>query len=139
MINKLLIEEGFDVKVIIDIISNEISKFEDINIKLDGISNIFNFPEYNDIDKARKFVNFLENKDELHDLFLEFNDDELYVRIGSENNIDFLNENTVVATSYKLGMGSSGKIAIIGPTRMDYERIISTMISLNFTMNKIFK
>lgn len=124
---------------ITNLIGNEISKTEKSNIELEGISNIFNFPEYRDLNKAKELIHFLENKNELEDLFLSYNGDEIYVSIGRENNKDFLNENTIVATSYDLGDGSKGKIAVIGPTRMDYEKIISTLISLNDRFKDILK
>ena len=124
---------------ITNLIGNEISKTEKSNIELEGISNIFNFPEYRDLNKAKELIHFLENKNELEDLFLSYNGDEIYVSIGRENNKDFLNENTIVATSYDLGDGSKGKIAVIGPTRMDYEKIISTLISLNDSFRDILK
>lgn len=124
---------------ITNLIGNEISKTEKSNIELKGISNIFNFPEYRDLNKAKELIHFLENKNELEDLFLRYNGDEIYVSIGRENNKDFLNENTIVATSYDLGNGSKGKIAVIGPTRMDYEKIISTLISLNDRFRDILK
>ena len=124
---------------ITNLIGNEISKTEKSNIELEGISNIFNFPEYRDLNKAKELIHFLENKNELEDLFLSYNGDEIYVSIGRENNKDFLNENTIVATSYDLGDGSKGKIAVIGPTRMDYEKIISTLISLNGRFRDILK
>lgn len=124
---------------ITNLIGNEISKIEKSNIELEGISNIFNFPEYRDLNKAKELIHFLENKNELEDLFLSYNGDEIYVSIGRENNKDFLNENTIVATSYDLGDGSKGKIAVIGPTRMDYEKIISTLISLNDRFRDILK
>lgn len=124
---------------ITNLIGNEISKTEKSNIELKGISNIFNFPEYRDLNKAKELIHFLENKNELEDLFLSYNGDEIYVSIGRENNKDFLNENTIVATSYDLGNGSKGKIAVIGPTRMDYEKIISTLISLNDRFRDILK
>lgn len=122
-----------------DLIGKEISKTEKSSIELEGISNIFNFPEYRDLNKAKELIHFLEDKNELEDLFLSYSGDEIYVSIGSENNKDFLNENTIVATSYNLGDGSKGKIAVIGPTRMDYEKIISAMLSLNDRIRDILK
>ena len=124
---------------ITNLIGNEISKTEKSNIELEGISNIFNFPEYRDLNKAKELIHFLEDKNELEDLFLSYSGDKIYVSIGSENNKDFLNENTIVASSYDLGDGSKGKIAVIGPTRMDYEKIISTLISLNDRFRDILK
>ena len=68
-----------------------------------------------------------------------FSKELFYYILNEINNKDFLTENTIVATSYDLGNGSKGKIAVIGPTRMDYEKIISTMLTLNDRMNDILK
>lgn len=127
------------ISEISDLINEELLKVEESDIKLEGISNIFKFPEYQDMNKAKEFINFLENKNELESLFLDCDSDKLCVRIGSENHKDFLNGNTIVATSYDLGNGLKGKIAVIGPTRMDYEKIIKTMLSLNYRINDILK
>ena len=75
-----------------DLIGKEISKTEKSSIELEGISNIFNFPEYQDLKKAKELIHFLEDKNELEDLFLSYSGDKIYVSIGSENNKDFLNE-----------------------------------------------
>lgn len=120
-------------------IKTEIETFENSEIKLEGISNIFNFPEYQDIKKAREFINFLDNRDELREIFLTCDEEKLCVRIGSENHKDFLKGNTIVASSFDLGNGMNGKIAVIGPTRMDYEKIIKTMLSLSNSIDNIFK
>lgn len=120
-------------------INEELSNYEKYEIELQGISNIFNFPEYKDIQKAREFINFLENRNELQEIFLDCDSEKLCVRIGSENHQDFLKGNTIVATSFDLGKGTNGKIAVIGPTRMDYEKIIKTMLSLNTSLDNIFR
>lgn len=120
-------------------IKEEIASFENSEIKLEGISNIFNFPEYQDIHKAKEFIKFLDNKEELQEIFLDCDEEKLCVRIGSENHKDFLKGNTIVASSFDLGKGMNGKIAVIGPTRMDYEKIIKTMLSLSNSIDNIFK
>lgn len=127
------------ISYITELINEALLKTEKVDIKLEGISNIFNFPEYQDINKAKRFVDFLENKEELEDILLGCDSSQLCVKIGSENHKDFFNENTIIATSYDLENGLKAKIAVIGPTRMDYEKILKTMLGLNYKINDILK
>ena len=127
------------ISYISELINKEILKVEKSDIKLEGISNIFNFPEYQDMNKAKRFINFLENKDEVESLFLSCDSNNLCIKIGSENNKDFLNENAIITTSYDLGNGLKAKIAVIGPTRMDYEKIIKTMLKMKYKIDDILK
>ena len=56
-----------------------------------------------------------------------------------EEKKDFLNENAIITTSYDLGNGLKAKIAVIGPTRMDYEKIIKTMLKMKYKIDDILK
>lgn len=127
------------IPYISEIINDELLNVKKSDINLEGISNIFNFPEYQDMNKAKEFINFLENKEKVESLFLDSDSNSICVKIGSENHKDFLNENAIITTSYDLGNGLKAKIAVIGPTRMDYEKIIKTMLMLNNKINDILK
>ena len=49
------------------------------------------------------------------------------MRIGPENEIQEFSDCSVITASYQVGDGSSGTFGIIGPTRMDYARVVSVM------------
>ena len=66
-------------------IYQSLNEVNDIDIFLNGAMNIFNFPEYNDILKARSFLELLEEKELLSNLITSFEDEGLSISIGSEN------------------------------------------------------
>ena len=101
--------------------------FRDFNVKEQDIkyvgkTNIINQPEFNDIDKIKSIINKLEDKEIVRDIFEEENGINIY--IGNENEID--EDVTVIKTKYDVP-GKSGTIAIIGPKRMEYNRIVKML------------
>jgi heat-inducible transcriptional repressor len=116
----------------------ECLKTSECDIYLEGTTNIFNYPEYNDISKARKFLSLIEQKDILKELFLEDHKD-LSVIIGSENEIQEVKNCTIVKATYNIGERPIGSIGVIGPTRMNYTMVIRILKSLSETLNNIFK
>lgn len=96
-----------------------ISRDED-GIFLYGRNNIFDYPEFNDIENLRKFMYMLEEEEFLKGLFDEPYDSEVTVKIGKENSFEQLQDYGVVIFPYQ----DKGDIAIIGPKRMDYSKVI---------------
>ncbi len=89
---------------------------------LSGQSNIMNLPEFQNIDKVKEFVNAIENQEILKAISVA--EDGLTVRIGAENFIKAMKDCTVITVPYEIANGERGAIAVIGPTRMDYQKII---------------
>lgn len=96
-----------------------ISKDED-GIFLYGRNNVFDYPEFNDIENLRKFMYMLEEEDFLKGLFSEPYDSEITVKIGKENASEQLQDYGVIVFPYQ----DKGEIAIIGPKRMDYSKVM---------------
>lgn len=96
-----------------------ISKDED-GIFLYGRNNVFDYPEFNDIENLRKFMYMLEEEDFLKGLFSEPYDSEITVKIGKENTSEQLQDYGVIVFPYQ----DKGEIAIIGPKRMDYSKVM---------------
>ena len=102
------------------------------SIKVAGTGNILMQPEFNhDADKIRDIVSKFEDKELVKSIKEEDNGINIY--IGSENNID--DDVTVIKTKYVIN-GEEGTIALIGPKRMEYDRVITL---LNYIMNNIGK
>lgn len=111
-------------------------KSTDSDVYLEGTTNIFCHPEYNDIDKARSFLNVLDQKDVLFDILSE-GERNLSVSIGSENKLDEVKDLSIVKASYKIGDRTVGKIGVIGPTRMDYSKVLGILKCLADALNEI--
>lgn len=89
------------------------------NVKMSGSKNILMQPEFDDSNKLRDILNKLDNHDMIESIKEE--DTNIKIYIGSENEFD---ENvTIVKTKYVIN-GQEGTIAIVGPKRMEYDRVI---------------
>ena len=111
-------------------ISDLVNEVQECDIVYSGTTNIFNHPEFNDINRTKDFLNFVRsgNGKEIKELLNKANDDkDVSVIIGGENPLLKEHGLSMVVSDYSLGDDLSGKMAIIGPTRMDYAKVISTL------------
>lgn len=112
-----------------------INQMDNAEVYIEGTTNIFNYPEFRDLVKAREFINLLDEKSSLGRLLSDASDDPgIVVRIGAENDISGIKDCSLVTATYSLGSTFIGSIGIIGPTRMEYSRVISSM---NYIRKKI--
>lgn len=116
---------------------DQISKLEEINVYSDGITNILDLPEYNDVVKAREFISFVEDKSIIAKLLQFVGENDLAITIGHENQYEALRDCSLITATYKFNGKLIGKIGVIGPTRMDYSKVISTVKSMSEAMNEI--
>ena len=110
---------------------------ESVQIMVSGEKNILDFPEFNDIGKAREIFNTLEEKDALRSLIENASNGVTDVYIGGENEIKEMKDCSIIKTSYKVGNDIYGTIGIIGPTRMDYGQVISMLNGMAKNIEKI--
>lgn len=100
------------------------SDFTNQEINVVGRNKILEQPEFtNNIEKIKNVYNKLENSASLRSIEQD-SDNNIKVYIGNENNID--SDVTVIKTKFKNG-NEEGTIAIIGPKRMEYERVCSML------------
>lgn len=100
--------------------------FEDFtnetNIKMSGQSNILKQPEFDDVGKIREIIRKFDDKEIVKNI--KEDDEGIRIYIGSENEFD--NDVTIVKTKYQY-RGEEGTIALIGPKRMEYDRVIALL------------
>jgi heat-inducible transcriptional repressor len=112
-----------------------VKQVEDSEIYLEGTTNILNFPEFRDIAKAKEFLEVLDEKELLFNLLMSSTQNgSIKIKIGEENKIEEIKDCSLLTTTYGLGNKVVGTIGIIGPTRMNYSKVIS---SLSYIRNKI--
>ena len=104
---------------------------------LNGATNIFNYPEFNDVLKARSFLDMLETKETIAKIVKSKGilKDNTTIVIGSDNECEQAQECSVVTATYKVDKDLIGRISFIGPTRMDYSRIYSIINYMNILLN----
>ncbi len=102
-----------------------------------GTSNILNYPEYSDVEKARSFLSLLETKDRLMQLLSTQGQMAFTVRIGPETGIKEISDCSVVTATYSINGQSHGTIGVIGPTRMQYSRVLSILNTMAQQLNDL--
>ena len=105
-----------------------------------GTSHILNHPEYQDVGKAKKLMNYLSEEQTLaHSLALpNMGGDNTRILIGPENVADELKDTSVVLASYDIGDGLRGVIGVVGPTRMDYAKVAAKLSYVADGLSKLF-
>lgn len=130
------------VSVVLDAVAETISQ-EDLEIYTSGATNIFKYPELSDSQKASELIYTLEEKKQLQTLVSESLSDEnetgIQVYIGNESPIQTMKDCSVVTATYELGEGVKGTVGIIGPKRMDYEKVMDNLKELTKQLDGIFK
>lgn len=106
-------------------------------LALGGPSNILNFPEYNDVEKAKGFLSVLETKDKLVQLLDNHGKMAFTVRIGPETGIPELSDCSLVTATYSLSDNTHGTIGVIGPTRMQYGRVLSVLSAMGKQLSEL--
>ena len=110
-------------------------EIEDDDIFIEGSTYIFDYPEFTDLEKMKRLFQAFENKHNLIKLLDKVaKADGIKVFIGSENSIYNMSDCTLIASPYRKGKEILGSIGVIGPTRMNYERVIPIV---DFTSNLV--
>lgn len=101
------------------------------DVHLGGASNLLNFPEYRDVEKAKLILDFLSTPHEGNWLNVPTpdlpSDKSVTVSIGSENLPEPLRDSSIVVAGFPISRTQKGFVGIIGPTRMDYERLCARL------------
>jgi len=137
MNTEMPVHRDFVNNILVAVRKNTVEQTGSRQIILGGTQNIFNHPEYRDVDKARNFLKLLETKEPLYDMLSRSTDMEFTIRIGKENEIDELKNMSVVTATYRIGDTNIGSFGVIGPTRMDYSRVLSVMNYVGSSINEL--
>ncbi|MCQ2496953.1 MAG: heat-inducible transcriptional repressor HrcA [Lachnospiraceae bacterium] len=131
------------VTEILDAVAQALNEEGDVRVYTSGATNILKYPELSDMSKAREILTTLENKEELTQ-FVENNGQpvdkkSIQVYIGDENQVDSMKDCSVVTATYEIEEGIYGKVGIIGPKRMDYEKVVGTLQNMMSQLDDVFK
>ena len=133
------------VELVLNVVAEAIKAGgEDLQIYTSGATNIFRYPELSEGDKASKLIGTLEHKEMLQEFVSEVNtenggDAGIQVYIGDETPVQSMKDCSVVTANYDLGGGLRGTVGIIGPKRMDYEKVLGTLRNLMSQLDAAFK
>ncbi len=124
-------------ETIVDSFIEAFSKFAQARYYLTGQSNMLYQPEFNDIAKLREFINTIENNEIFK--IVETNSDGISVKIGKENTMTSMQDCTVVSANYDTVEGDHGTISLVGPTRMEYRKVIPLMKYIAKHLTKLYE
>ena len=143
-IAKLKEQAGIHSEVInsvLDAVAEAIQMDDDLEVYTSGTTNIFKYPELADSTKASALLSAFEDKQQLASLMEDMKDEDdtgIQVYIGNETPGQTMKDCSVVTTTYELGEGMKGTIGIIGPKRMDYEKVVDNLKTLTNQLDLIF-
>lgn len=103
-----------------------------------GTSNMLAYPEYSDVDKARNFLSLMETRDKLADIIRGSGGMSFTVRIGPETGVPEMADCSIVTAAYSTRGGQQGTIGVIGPTRMQYSKVLSILNIIGHQLTDMF-
>ena len=132
---------GEVVNRVLDAIAETIQAENEVEVYTSGATNIFKYPELSSSEKASELISAFEEKKDLIEMIDADRSKEtgIQVYIGQESQLQTMHDCSVVTATYELGEGMYGKIGIIGPKRMDYDKVVGTLQTLMAQLDLIFK
>ncbi len=131
------------VEKVLAAVAEAIRGEDELPIYTSGATNIFKYPELAGGDKASQILQAFEEKKQLTNLLTDHLNSEdnqgIQVYIGEETSVQSMKDCSVVTATYELSDGVKGSIGIVGPKRMDYEKVVSTLQTLMTQMDLIYR
>ncbi len=133
------------IDAVLELIGNTLTEDDDLKIYTSGATNFLKYPELSSKSETTELLNAFEEKKIINN-WLEATDQsdgsethDIQIYIGNETKVDTMKDCSMVTATYKIHEGVYGKIGIIGPKRMDYDKVVSTLQSLMTQLDDIFK
>lgn len=146
MISKLFVGKEFEEIISLgDVIKQEFSSYREIfdsvmdaiedyivknnaDVILEGENKILNHPEYTDSEKVKNFLSVVTSKNKLAGLLKDSNDNiEISIKIGGEDSKEMPSDCSLVTATYSASGVNIGTYGVIGPLRMDYQKVVSVL------------
>lgn len=124
-------------------IAEAIHEADEVEIYTSGTMNMLKYPELGSLEQTTRLLEALEDPKGLNELIDETinsdNSNGIQVYIGEEAPVSNMKDCSIVTATYELEEGGKGTIGIIGPKRMDYKKVVSTLKNLTGELDTIFK
>lgn len=120
-------------------VSTHVLKKDENKLIYSGLSYLLSEFSHEDIKKAQNVLEFIDNEENLKTLLLQDHESGLVIKIGSENMAEEMKECSLITASYHMGKYNLGKIGIIGPTRLQYSRVIPLIKSIAYEIGTWFE
>lgn len=124
-----------------NIIPNFLTTLENmlnVDLYMEGLTNIFSIPEYNDIEKAKLFLEMVNQKEHFREVLVN-RENGMVITIGDENSDALMSDCSLITADYRINGQLVGKLGVIGPTRMNYAEITSVIKYMTDNLSKAFR
>ncbi len=130
---------GAMVHPTIKAIYETMNELDTADLRLDGITNLLQYPEYSDISDFRDLMGMLEEKEKFLDVISRETADgsDIHVYIGTENGSDAMRNTALIFKKLNIG-GKELAVGVIGPKRMNYSRVIEMLNGLAGSIDRLF-
>lgn len=130
-------EVGEQAGAVCEMLEDIERSMSETDVEVVGASNILDYPEYADATKARTFLTEIEKGDYLQKVLTDASDVEMCVKIGTENDNPDMQDCSVVTVTYKAGGKNIGTMGVVGPTRMDYGKVMAVLKYMSSSLSDI--
>lgn len=123
---------------IVDGIIDCVKEYGNKEVFTSGTSKLLKSPEFDDVQKAREFIDMIQDKEKLENIVgsLSEGNSNVTVSIGTENNENGLSDYSVVSAKYEVDGVTVGTVSVVGPMRMDYQKVISSLEQMRKLLEK---
>ncbi len=129
------------ISLVVSFAMESLEEMESGSFYTTGVSHLLEHPEYQDVGKAQKLLNYLSDEPDTQLSKLPIpagQGQQTKILIGPENVADELKDTSVVLASYDIGDGMKGVIGVVGPTRMDYAKVMAKLSAVADGLGKLF-
>ena len=110
----------------------------DEDVVMAGEDKILDHPEYADIGKIKDFLSVVTSKDKVMNLLVDENRDiKINVKIGADGYDDIPKECSLVTATYSANGTKLGTYGVIGPIRMDYQKVVAVLENVGKILESI--
>lgn len=133
------------IDAVLELIGKALTEDDDLEIYTSGATNILKYPELSSKSETTELLNAFEEKGIINNWLETTNSagdsekHDIQVYIGNETKVETMKDCSMVTATYRIHEGVYGKIGIVGPKRMDYDKVVSTLQSLMSQLDDIFK
>ncbi len=124
---------------ILEFLSDVFKGTEHREVFLSGESHLLSQPEYRDVLKARRTLEYLSEQRHSLSLLPLDKPDGVKIMIGPENAATELSDASVILASFPISDGQSGLIGVVGPTRMDYSKLASHLTYIAARLGRLLQ
>jgi heat-inducible transcriptional repressor len=126
------------LEYLVPIVRETFKEFDLLEYAVDGKDRVYAMQDFGDRQKAQQLSEALDQQQTVQKLLGPIDSEGISVKIGTEIGLELFTACSIVATPYRVNGAPAGKIAVIGPTRMDYGHVMTVVNYVRETLSELF-